>query len=1312
MCFYDATVDGIEYVAKSITDKVDNILTSQTEKELRKEILKLGRTSLFKCSDTVGLPIKFYCISISAYDVEADSLYPYDGKGDSGIRYIPAIFIYGVTDTFNDICIVVTDFEPTMDIERTGMSEKYVSPVTVNKWFSRSSGHMITKAEDIKQTVFIDETGKYKRILYSDFVRLTFNSFDAERHYTNILKNARSRGDIDAVVGNLSRDIPSEIKFVAQSGINSAGWNVLDKAKIIKKMDFINCTHMIKAQMKRLRALSVEETEKMACPALIMTFDIEVDRSKLNEFPDPRSPGSVIFDIGISFCLNRIEEPLFYISIVLKDSEFNQKKKYKHKRMMQLVCKNEKGVLIQFCQTITRFSPDIILHYNGNAFDWNFILERMKFCKVDEFYLNALHKNVARKPVIRRGSFSNAIGVVEYHYPLLEGIANIDVLTYLRREYKLPSYALVATVPHFCKGREKVPLTSDDLWHYYRSNSHDKLDAVYYYCLIDSVSCHYLSYQTNMINRDSLLASLGNVMLDQMTSHGQSIRSIGVTYKWCLENKYVIATKFGMRGMRDNIGKYSGALVDEPEKGYYPADMVVVMDFNSLYPSVIIESKICPSRLLSNPKERELIQALGFPVEQIINTKTKHSTYFIATEYDPRLILKYTKIVSGEHNVLQELGVDGVNKIVRHYNGNTYVIDINGLSFLPRSVGAFPFICEVRISERKRVKEKLKNVRDKIKELQKRSPSNSAESAELQRLVHQSHLYNDEQLALKIDANSKYGILGDRNNILYAMSVAESVTTRGRQYFSSCNRAVDRTQGTVIYGDTDSKFIKFPIKKKLSMDENLHKSWTITEKTIIPEVEVAIFTKSRLFDINVTQIVKDFAGLMCERNKRHRLRWSQFYAMLRRYMVIKIEVEKVILNLLLMTKKKYSGTYAEKDSAGKFQFTYKSSGDVAKKRDFAPLIGKFSKMVATYLQKPETTDRHELSAIIIRMFRNYAFDALNGKFPYVDYVLSRSFKGFDKYVNPNDVAHVAAALKQRERNASLTPGAGERIQFIYTKNKGTGPYLRDAKTGRNRIQKASESAETITYFEQHTDTLDPWVEYYIDHFYSSVGLILELIYNPLVEYAVDFAYQDHLRFCKEFGLSPFVTEKKFGNSSKSLQKEYGSMSDKTFKRITEKIISDYCGTNTDKIKRSINKRPKKSDGAVSDIVKCVAERARLDILSKYCSLSNVFSQNTRVAPATGKMKRATRMRARINEAEELYNEAVGALHLIACNIFAFMNDKTYSKFISESEKKNNTLEEYVDHVLTQACGITFKELDEVRAGIIALFQRYIKLVSN
>lgn len=149
--------------------------------------------------------------------------------------------------------------------------------------------------------------------------------------------------------------------------------------------------------------------------------------------------------------------------------------------------------------------------------------------------------------------------------------------------------------------------------------------------------------------------------------------------------------------------------------------------------------------------------------------------------------LCYTTLVKKE--VVEKLGL---------VKDKDYTVTPNNDWFVKASVrkGMVPLILEDLLGARKKAKADLKSETDPFKKA----------------------VLNGRQLALKISANSVYGITGATVGKLPCLQIASSVTSYGRQMIEKTKEEVEKRytiangyshDAQVIYGDTDSVMVKF-----------------------------------------------------------------------------------------------------------------------------------------------------------------------------------------------------------------------------------------------------------------------------------------------------------------------------------------------------------------------------------------------------------------------------------------------------------------------------------------------------------------------
>lgn len=72
-------------------------------------------------------------------------------------------------------------------------------------------------------------------------------------------------------------------------------------------------------------------------------------------------------------------------------------------------------------------------------------------------------------------------------------------------------------------------------------------------------------------------------------------------------------------------------------------------------------------------------------------------------------------------------------------------------------------------------------------------------------------VFDKQQLAYKVSANSMYGTLGSQKGMLVYMPGAMCVTMKGREAIQTAERLLREKYGAeIVYGDTDSNYVRFP----------------------------------------------------------------------------------------------------------------------------------------------------------------------------------------------------------------------------------------------------------------------------------------------------------------------------------------------------------------------------------------------------------------------------------------------------------------------------------------------------------------------
>lgn len=277
----------------------------------------------------------------------------------------------------------------------------------------------------------------------------------------------------------------------------------------------------------------------------------------------------------------------------------------------------------------------------------------------------------------------------------------------------------------------------------------------------------------------------------------------------------------------------------------------------------------------------------------------------------------------------------------------------------PQRKGLLPQILEELLGARKRAKKAMAEATDPL----------------------EKSVLNGRQLALKISANSVYGFTGATVGILPCLEISSSVTGFGRGMIDWTKKLVEEAYNVekgyehdslVIYGDTDSVFIKFGCD-------------TVAESMRLGEEAAAMVSKTFLKPI-------------------------------------KLEFEKVYFPYLLMNKKRYAGLYwtnpVKHDKLD-------TKGIETVRRDNCSLV---RQLVDNVLNKILIDRSPEMA---LEYVKKCISDLLQNK---VDLSLLVITKSLGKGANIEDYgsrqAHVELADKMRKRDPASAPGSGDRVAYV------------------------------------------------------------------------------------------------------------------------------------------------------------------------------------------------------------------------------------------------------------------------------------------
>lgn len=401
--------------------------------------------------------------------------------------------------------------------------------------------------------------------------------------------------------------------------------------------------------------------------------------------------------------------------------------------------------LINRVVDIVRFSdPDIITGYEVHNNSWGYLIERAR--KKYDFDLCDELSRVKSQAHGRFGKDSDRWGFNHTSSIRATGRHTINIWRAMRGELNLLQYTMENVVLHVLHRR--IPHYSyRDLTTWYHSGKPRNLMKVVSY-FASRVQMNLEILESNeLISRTSEQARLLGIDFFSVFSRGSQFKVESLMFRIAKPENFMLVSP-----SRKQVGQQNALeclpLVMEPQSDFYTSPLVV-LDFQSLYPSVMIAYNYCYSTFLGRARQWQGRNKMGF------------------TDYErqPQLL---------------DLLKDKINIAP---NGMVYTKPEVRTSLLARMLSE---ILETRVM----VKTGMKMDKDdKI----------------LQRLL------NNRQLALKLIANVTYGYTSASfSGRMPCSEIADSIVQTGRETLEKAIaliHSVEHWGAEVVYGDTDSLFV-------------------------------------------------------------------------------------------------------------------------------------------------------------------------------------------------------------------------------------------------------------------------------------------------------------------------------------------------------------------------------------------------------------------------------------------------------------------------------------------------------------------------
>lgn len=420
------------------------------------------------------------------------------------------------------------------------------------------------------------------------------------------------------------------IKYVAINNLKFCDWLRISGSSKIRSSDGVRC---IKAESINL---DTESTDTIEITPKLFVFDIECEQiNSDNVESDDESndemdiqEGNLIIQISIVINISNI----YLLSIYPVDPKFVTSKKRGIHNIKCEVLSNEKTLLERFFHILIEEDPDIISGYNILQYDWNCIINAAeKYGILNTFLVKSGRCGIPG--IVFSSEWQNkAYGKKTFRYPIIEGRCNIDLYQIINRDYSraVKSEKLNDVAQHFLN-EQKLDIDYTIIFlfsKFLRLGNHElddyftpyreyhkivaevlvtkdlikPLSKIGKYCVIDSLLVYKLFDKLQVYRTCKETSNVCNIPIDEVYSRGSQHRAFSLFYKESRSRDILLTEAEGFYKMcNDRMGRsYQGAIVLDPKIGLH--DNVISLDFNSLYPNIIIDSNICYTTLIDRSK--------------------------------------------------------------------------------------------------------------------------------------------------------------------------------------------------------------------------------------------------------------------------------------------------------------------------------------------------------------------------------------------------------------------------------------------------------------------------------------------------------------------------------------------------------------------------------------------------------------------------------------------------------------------------------------------------------------------------------------
>ncbi|XP_036025131.1 DNA polymerase zeta catalytic subunit isoform X2 [Onychomys torridus] len=461
---------------------------------------------------------------------------------------------------------------------------------------------------------------------------------------------------------------------------------------------------------------------------------------------------------------------------------------------------DEKALFQEITNIIKRYDPDILLGYEIQMHSWGYLLQRAAALSVDlcQMISRVPDDKIENRFAAERDDYgSDTMSEIN-----IVGRITLNLWRIMRNEVALTNYTFENVSFHVL--HQRFPLFTFRVL----SDWFDNKTDLYRWKMVD----HYVSRvrgnlqmleQLDLIGKTSEMARLFGIQFLHVLTRGSQYRVESMMLRFAKPMNYIPVTP-SVQQRSQMRAPQCVPLIMEPESRFY-SNSVLVLDFQSLYPSIVIAYNYCFSTCLGHVENLGKYEEFKFGCTSL--------------RVPPDLLYQ-----------------------IRH----DITVSPNGVAFVKPSVrkGVLPRMLEEILKTRFMVKQSMKAYK---------------QDRTLSRML------NARQLGLKLIANVTFGYTSANfSGRMPCIEVGDSIVHKARETLERAIKLVNDTKkwgARVVYGDTDSMFV---LLKGATKEQSFKIGQEIAEAVTATNPKPVKLKFEKVYLPCVLQTKKRYVGYMYE----------------------------------------------------------------------------------------------------------------------------------------------------------------------------------------------------------------------------------------------------------------------------------------------------------------------------------------------------------------------------------------------------------------------------------------------------------------